>query len=145
MMRYRKRKKGQAVVEFALVFPFFLLFIVGGIIDFGFAFFNYIQLQQIANDTAQWAAETKPLPDTESIVAHGETLLPSWWAKSKFQVTSSGGNLDDGSPFVRVVAEYESPALTPIYQVMLEGTTGSRGFKLATMSAYKVPQFVTTR
>ncbi|GAB1353812.1 hypothetical protein MASR1M12_25500 [Erysipelotrichia bacterium] len=41
----RKKNKGQAIVELALVFPFFLLIILGGIIDFGFAFYNYVTLR----------------------------------------------------------------------------------------------------
>lgn len=32
------RRNGQAIVEMALLVPFFLLVIVGGIVDFGFAF-----------------------------------------------------------------------------------------------------------
>ena len=36
----RKKKKGQAIVEMAILFPVFLLVIVGGVVDFGFAFYN---------------------------------------------------------------------------------------------------------
>ena len=78
---YKRRKtKGQAIVEMAMVFPFFLLIVVGGIIDFGFAFYNYQTLQQIANDTAQWAAESlKDVNDTGAIVEYANGMRPTWW------------------------------------------------------------------
>lgn len=50
-----KRQRGQAVVEFAIVLPFFL-FLVFGIIYFGFLFKDYITLSNVARSSAREAA-----------------------------------------------------------------------------------------
>lgn len=50
----RSREEGQALVEFALVAPLFLL-LVAGIIQFGVALNYWLDLQRIANQGARWA------------------------------------------------------------------------------------------
>jgi Flp pilus assembly protein TadG len=49
-----RRQDGQALVEFALIAPLFLL-LVGGIIQFGVALNFWLDLQRIANQGARWA------------------------------------------------------------------------------------------
>ena len=64
--RWRKRmqnRKGQSLVEFALVFPFFLLAIYG-ILYFGFVFADYITLNDIARSTARTASLSTEADDT---------------------------------------------------------------------------------
>lgn len=141
----RKRKKGQAIVELALVFPFFLLIIVGGIIDFGFAFYNFLTLQQLANDTAQWAADSQISSDSAiSNFVNGKK--PSWWSGSftlytveRVQLPTTKGTV------IRIKLGYESPTYTPFYQTMLSATTGNSSISLAAMASYKEPQHVRTR
>jgi hypothetical protein len=138
------RKKGQAIVEMALLFPFFLLIIVGGLIDFGFAFFNAITLQQIANDSAQYAAENR-ITSKEEIEAHIAKLKPGWW---KNDIDFSGPeplDLTSGGTVIRIPVSYESPAYTPFYQTMLSGIKGSPSIKLAALASYKIPQHVYTK
>lgn len=56
-MKNRKRKRresGQAIVEFALVLPFFLLLVMG-ILDFGWLFYNYISVENSARNAARIA------------------------------------------------------------------------------------------
>ena len=53
--RWRKRlrnRKGQSLLEFAMVFPFFLLALYG-ILYFGFLFADYVTLNDIARSTAR--------------------------------------------------------------------------------------------
>ena len=50
----RSRERGQAMVEFALLAPVFLL-IVAGIIQFGVALNFWFDMQRIANQGARWA------------------------------------------------------------------------------------------
>jgi Flp pilus assembly pilin Flp len=52
--RLRKDESGQALVEFALISPLFLLLVVG-IIQFGVALNYWMDLQRIANQGARWA------------------------------------------------------------------------------------------
>ena len=50
-----KNRKGQSLIEFAMVFPFFLLALYG-ILYFGFLFADYVTLNDIARSTARTAA-----------------------------------------------------------------------------------------
>jgi len=52
--RSRLRERGQALVEFALLAPVFLL-IVAGIIQFGVALNFWFDMQRVANQGARWA------------------------------------------------------------------------------------------
>ncbi len=140
----RKRKNGQAIVELALVFPFFLLIIIGGIIDFGFAFYNFITLQQLANDTAQWAAERSITSDGE-ISNFVNSKKPSWWKGTFTMYEVQRPYLSDNSRMVKIQLGYDSPTYTPFYQTMLQGTTGDTSIKLVAYAAYKEPKIVKSR
>ena len=50
-----KKEHGQAMVEFALVLPILLL-LVGGIIDFGWIFFNQISVNNASREAARYVA-----------------------------------------------------------------------------------------
>lgn len=145
-MNRRKKSRGQAIVEMALVFPFFLLVIIGGLIDFGFAFYNFITLQQLANDTAQWAADKEVvITDTTAVDAHLTTIRPTWWtgAFTLHPITST--DLTTGGKTINILLTYESPTYTPFYQTMFSATTGNSSIRLSAMAAYKVPEFIKTR
>jgi Flp pilus assembly protein TadG len=51
----RRHSRGQALAEFAIVFPV-LMVLLGGIIQFGIIFWGQNTLTQIARDTGRWAA-----------------------------------------------------------------------------------------
>ncbi len=144
----RRKKKGQAIVEMALVFPFFLLVIVGGIIDFGFAFYNFLSLQQIANDTSQWAAEgngTTGIVGSSEISQFANSKKPAWWTGTFTVHPPSVNNLATGGKFIRVLLSYESPTYTPFYQTMFQAATGNPTIRLSAYASYKIPEFVATR
>ncbi len=52
--RRRERESGQALVEFALILPLFLMIVVG-VIQFGVALNYWLDMQRIANQGARWA------------------------------------------------------------------------------------------
>lgn len=54
---FRRRSSGQSLVEFSLVIPLFLLFILG-IVDGGRAIFAFNQMSQISRDVARVASVT---------------------------------------------------------------------------------------
>ncbi len=54
----RSRERGQALVEFALIAPLFLLLVVG-IIQFGIGLNYWLDLNRIANQGARWAVVDK--------------------------------------------------------------------------------------
>lgn len=140
---YRRKRKGQAIVEMALVFPFFLLIIIGGLIDFGFAFYNFLTLQQLANDTAQWAADNDATD--AQISDYANTRRPNWWTGSFTIHPLAPTVLVTGGETANVLLSYESPTYTPFYQTMLSATTGNPSIRIAALAAYKKPEFVKTR
>ena len=50
-----KFQKGQSIVEFAIILPFLIIFMIG-LMYFGFMFSNYVALNDIARDAARGAA-----------------------------------------------------------------------------------------
>jgi hypothetical protein len=148
VMFRKKRKKGQAIVEMALVFPFFLLVVVGGLIDFGFAFYNFLTLQQIANDAAQWAAEsngTAGVTSQTSISDYANSRRPSWWTGAFTVHPPRITPLTTGGQTITLLVSYESPTYTPFYQTIVSATSGSSSIRLAAAAAYKIPEIVATR
>ena len=135
-----KKRKGQAVVEFALVFPFFLLIVIGGIIDFGFAFYNHLTLQQIANNTAKYAAYNKA--DTNQITQYANSLKPQWW-DGKFSILSSEPQaLKTGGTIYHVSLAYGSPVYTPFYKTMYKVSSGDTFINLSVSAGYKTPEYI---
>src|SRR5688572_22939646 len=67
--RRRPRSGGQAMVEFALILPVFLLFLVIAV-NFGRLFFSYLQLSNAAREAAAYGA-TQPT-DTVGMQARAE-------------------------------------------------------------------------
>ena len=141
-MFLRKKRKGQAIVEMALVFPFFLLIIVGGIIDFGFDFYNHLSVQQIANDTAQWATDNytpvSPI-STSEMAEHANMLKPAWWTGA-YTVKPTLSQLATGENTVDVLIVYDSPTYTPFYQTMFKAASGVPVIRLASRAVYKIPE-----
>ena len=69
----RERSRGQAVVEFALIIPVFMLLLLLAV-DFGRLFFTYIQLNNTAREGAAYAALN---PTTDNSTLTTNALLES--------------------------------------------------------------------
>jgi Flp pilus assembly protein TadG len=61
-------KRGQSLVEFALILPIFLM-LVGGIIQYGVIFATKHSLIQVARDTGRWAATQAFSPCSSAALA----------------------------------------------------------------------------
>jgi hypothetical protein len=136
LLTRKKRSKGQAVVELAIVFPFFLLIIVGGLVDFGFSIFNYLTLQQIVSDTAAWGAENKK-SDAE-IMEYANKLKPTWWkgeykihALERMELSETKGKV------IKLTISYETPMMTPFYQILLDAARKKTSLQIAAMAVYE--------
>ncbi|MBE6819606.1 MAG: pilus assembly protein [Ruminococcaceae bacterium] len=98
-MKKRLRKKcrgedGQAMVEFALILPIFLL-ILCGIIDFGWLFYNQLSLNNACREGARYAVvNTAEGYGTQAIINHIENVTTTVFA-------------NDG---VRIDVEYTTPS-----------------------------------
>jgi len=135
---YRSRR-GQSLVELAMVFPFFLLIIIGGIIDFGFALHNVITLQQLTNDAAQWGAEKNH--SDEEIIAFINSRKPTSFKGSFTVMCPQRTKLASGGQVIKICLSYDSPAYTPFYKAMLKGTTGNDSIRISALAAYKIPDY----
>lgn len=145
--------RGQVLMEMAVVMPFFLLVILGGIIDFGMAFHNFAILQQIADDTARYAAEGNGrhgFTTIGPISQYAQTRKPSWWTGSFIvhppeivPLDTPAGN--DTPRAVRITISYCSPTYTPFYHTMFNAVSGLSSIPLQTTAAYKIPQILITR
>lgn len=146
-MHRRCRSQGQVLVEMAVVMPFFLLVILGGIIDFGMAFHNIATLQQIVDDTAKYAAEgngSHGFTSVGAISSYAQNRKPSWWTGS-FTVHPPEIISLGSSRIIRLTISYDSPVHTPFYHTMLHAVSGFAAIRLQSTAAYKIPQILITR
>ena len=72
---HARRESGQALVEFALIAPLFLVLVVG-IIQFGIGLNYWLDLNRIANQGARWAAVDK-YPDCDGVVGSPGCVTPT--------------------------------------------------------------------
>ncbi|MBF0499508.1 MAG: pilus assembly protein [Candidatus Riflebacteria bacterium] len=144
-MKRKRKVRGQAIVELAILFPFLLLIVVGGIIDFGFAFYNLITLQEIANDAAIYAAENKAGGESSNTV---ETFVlekkPAWWS-GNMTVSVTTPTVAPGVSSKKVVISYDSPVYTPFWQTTVQAFSGNESMRLAVMAVYQIPNCVAKR
>ncbi|MBQ6268134.1 MAG: pilus assembly protein [Clostridia bacterium] len=119
MKKHRTRKRfrdedGQAMVEFALILPIFLL-ILCGILDFGWMFFNQLALNNICREGARYAVVSTEENDTNGIIRHIENFIEDSYPMDDIVVTVTYSKpLDPLNGDVIVTAEREFTYLTPV-------------------------------
>ncbi|NLB53889.1 MAG: pilus assembly protein [Syntrophomonadaceae bacterium] len=135
-----RNKKGQGLVEMALVLPI-LLFILMGIIEFGWIFASKLELQHATRDLARYSAIniTDKGIDDEDFKAGKKNLIENNLVLVKalpadFIVTPGVG-------LVTIEVDYNLPFLTPLGPLskifvpdstLLEGDKYKNGFPLHT-------------
>lgn len=115
-----KKEDGQAMVEFALILPVFLL-ILCGIIDFGWLFYNQLSLNNACREGARYAVvNTAEDGDTLSIINHIENTTTTVFANDgvDISVTYSSPN-DPTSGDITVSMEAEISFFTPVLSTIL--------------------------
>jgi PKD repeat protein len=68
--RSRTRSLGQAVVEFAIILPIFMLLMLMAI-DFGRLFFSYVQVSNAAREAAAWASNNPSTATSATLALYG--------------------------------------------------------------------------
>jgi len=131
----RRNEDGQAMVEFALVLPIFLL-ILCGIIDFGWLFYNQLALNNICREGARYAiVNTAEDHSTNAILTHIDNYIDSTYVIGDVDVTVKYTKpLDPVGGDVKVVAEKDFKYLTPIISTV----TGKPSRKLVAEVVMKV-------
>ncbi|MFZ2957785.1 MAG: TadE family protein [Candidatus Ozemobacteraceae bacterium] len=143
--RRRQRHSGQAIVEMAFLLPFFLLIVVGGIIDFGFAFYHVLTIQEMANDAALFAAESKPGGQSSRVVESYILEKKPVWLNGFFQTIATTTEIASGVIGEKVLLSYDYPLMTPFWQTTAQAFTGNATMRVAAMAVYQVPNRVVTR
>lgn len=115
-----KREDGQAMVEFALVLPVFLL-ILCGIIDFGWLFYNQLSLNNACREGARYAVvNTADGSGTQAIEEHIKNLTTNVFANDgvdiNIEYTSQG---DPTTGDIKVTLEADISFFTPVLSTVL--------------------------
>jgi Flp pilus assembly protein TadG len=97
--RRSDRKRGQAMVEFALVIPIFML-VLSGILDFGFALYSRMTVINAAREGARAAIM---VPDNTTITSVAQAAAVS---------SAAGAGLTVSSPTVTCIQTSVSPSST---------------------------------
>lgn len=105
LRRFGRRDDGQALVEFALLTPFLLVFLVG-ILEFGRAWNAHIVVTQAAREGARKAAvfdEEVTQSDVETVIY--QTIAGSNLNTDSTQITLDNWNGDSDTPLAVTVAQ----------------------------------------
>lgn len=125
-----RRQGGQTLVEFALIFPLFIVMLFG-ILDLGRITFAYNTVAHAARQASR-VAMTRPVPTTiqQAAVTAAQGLDP---ARLTVTVTFPDGTTVSGSR-VQVTVTYRFDAATPIIRPFV----GSNGLQLQASSTIYV-------
>lgn len=115
-----RREDGQAMVEFALILPIFLL-ILCGIIDFGWLFYNQLSLNNACREGARYAVvHTAENADTGAIINHIENTSTTVFANDGVDITVEYTlPADPTSGDVKVSMQADISFFTPVLSTVL--------------------------
>lgn len=120
MLKRARKEDGQAMVEFSLVLPIFLL-ILCGIIDFGWLFYNQLSLNNACREGARYAVvNTADNADTLAITNHIENLTTTVFANNGVDITVTYSSpADPTSGDITVSLEADISFFTPVLSTVL--------------------------
>lgn len=142
----RHAEEGASAVEFALVSVVLIMFLVG-ICQFGFTFFQYLEVVHCAREGARWAAlgtDAGSVSDLDSVrgrVAAAAPGLTPGLTDAQISVSVDGGGetavlpADGGKP-VSVTVVYDSPVFLPLISDIALG--GASAFHLRSSATLRV-------
>lgn len=115
-----KGEDGQAMVEFALILPIFLL-ILCGIIDFGWLFYNQLSLNNACREGARYAVvHTADNADTGAIINHIENTTTTVFANDGIEIDISYSSPSDPTAGdITVSMEADISFFTPVLSTIL--------------------------
>ena len=111
---------GQALLEFALVLPIFLL-ILCGILDFGWLFYNQLALNNICREGARYAVvNTAANHSTDGILRHIQNYTEDTYTLGDVDITVTYSQpLDPLGGDVTVAVQEDFHFLTPLISTVL--------------------------
>lgn len=116
----KKNEDGQAMVEFALILPVFLL-ILCGIIDFGWLFYNQLSLNNACREGARYAVvNTAEGANTQAIINHIENTTTTVFANDGVDIKIEYSSpADPTAGDITVSMEAEISFFTPVLSTVL--------------------------
>ncbi len=119
-MKKRRREDGQAMVEFALILPIFLL-ILCGIIDFGWLFYNQLSLNNACREGARYAVvNTGEGDNTQAIINHIENATTTVFSNDGVDIqVSYSAPSDPTSGDITVSMKADISFFTPVLSTVL--------------------------
>jgi hypothetical protein len=125
----RSRERGQALVEFALIAPLFLLIVVG-LIQFGIGLNYWLDLNRIANQGARWAVVDKypdcPAKPGCTLVEHLESQPVSGGLNAKVTICFENGPTVGEPVTVRAEHTFNFLAIVDLAPIKLRGRATMR-------------------
>lgn len=114
-MRLFRNKKGQSLVETAIVLPLVLLLLMA-IIDFGFLFNNYIVISNASREAARKGSLGGTDTEiTQLIQSYTTTLDPS---RLSIQIYPAESQRFHGSE-IKITLQYDNRLITPVIGALL--------------------------
>lgn len=127
-MLLSKKKKGQALVEFALILPILLLILMG-IIQFGLVINAYLTISNVSREGARAAAVGTSYTDVDSLIISSAPNLDS--NKLTINISPSEGNRRSGETLTaHITYNYKLtvPIISSLFnnQIILNAETSMR-------------------
>lgn len=120
----RRGDDGASAVEFAII-SIALILLLTGIVQFGYTFFQYLEIVHAAREGARWASlglEPGSVSVSESVRGRVSAAAPGLNPGLTDDQIGIAEETVDGQPAVTVSVEYESPVFVPLIGDVLGGT-----------------------
>lgn len=131
-----RHEEGASAVEFAIV-SFVLILLLTGIIQFGFTFFQYLEIVHAAREGARWASlDLDPGTVTNSETVRGRVAYaaPGLTPGLDDDAITISETTVGGQEAVTVRVEYMSPIFVPLIGEIVGGS----GFHLVSAATLRV-------
>ncbi|MFN8629541.1 MAG: TadE/TadG family type IV pilus assembly protein [Chloroflexota bacterium] len=121
-LRRRRRSEGQSLVEFALVFPIFIL-VLAGIIDFGLGMYSYMTIQNASREGARLAVtnctktnclaaiQTRTVANSNGLLAAGNVSVTCYVGQTTTTEACTASTAGDS---VKVGVSYNYQMIWPL-------------------------------
>lgn len=118
MKQKLRNESGQSMVEFALILPV-LLFIVIGIIEFGFMFSGYLALTNASREAVRYISLGG---DNASAIQRAKDVSMNLDPNQMTILIDPSGGIRERGDSVKVTIQYDYKFLTPFFGVLFGNT-----------------------
>lgn len=136
MARAKRSDEGASAVEFAIV-AIVLIMLLTGIVQFGYTFFQYLEIVHAAREGARWASlglDEGTVSDPDSVRGRVAAAAPGLSpALADDQIAISETTVS-GQQAVTVQVQYTSPIFVPL----IGDIVGGAGFNLESAATLRV-------